>query len=146
MRKTVLVFGTFDLLHPGHLAFLAAASKHGEVTAVITPDAKVKNEKGGTPHFNARNRMQMVAALKPVSKAVIGDKGRKWTAIERLAPDIICVGHDQNADHPKFLAQLASLKKKPKIVILRAYQPRRYSSSKVKLEIHRQHSLQNPSK
>jgi FAD synthetase len=139
----VLVFGTFDLLHPGHLAFLAAAAKHGAVTVVVTPDVKVKKEKGRAPHFSERERMQMVAALKSVSRAVIGDKGKKWTVVQRLAPDVICIGHDQHAAHPAFLAQLAKLKKHPKIVRLPAHKPARYSSSKMKLEIHRTTQKEN---
>ena len=138
MQK-VLVFGTFDLLHPGHLAFLDAAVKYGAVTVVITPNFKAKKEKGRAPHFSERERMQMVAALKNVSRVVIGDKGKKWSVVRRLAPDVICVGHDQHAKHPAFLAQLATLKKRPKIVRLSSFKSSRYSTSKVKLEIHRSH-------
>ncbi len=134
---TVLVFGTFDLLHPGHLAFLRAAAKYGSVTAIITPDAKVKIEKGKAPHFSEQERMLMAAAIKYVDHVVLGDNGTKWNVVRNLAPDVICVGHDQNANHPKFLAQLALLKKLPKIVRLPSLKSSRYSSSKVKLEIHK---------
>jgi FAD synthetase len=136
---TVLVFGTFDLLHPGHLAFLSAAAKRGALTVVVTPDAKAAREKARQPFFTERERLAMVAALTCVSRAVLGDRGRDWNVVRRLRPDVICVGHDQRADHPAFLAQLAALPEKPRIVRLRAHRAGRYSSSKVKLEIHRAH-------
>ena len=142
MRKTrVLVFGVFDLLHPGHVAFLRDAAKHGsELIVVITPDARVKAEKGRTPFFTARERATMVASIKDVSSAVIGDRGTTWTTVKRLRPDVICIGHDQRADHPAFLAQLNSLSKKPRIIRLRAKKASRYASSRIKLEIHRSQS------
>jgi len=143
--KRVLVFGTFDLLHPGHISFLSNAAKHGAVTVVVTPDAKVSMEKGRVPHFSERERLEMVAALKSVNSAIIGDRSKRWTVVRRIAPDVICVGHDQNTKHPAFLAQLAKLKKQPKIVRLGPFRPNLYSSSKVKLEIHRRHS-KKPSK
>ncbi|HSD12363.1 MAG TPA: adenylyltransferase/cytidyltransferase family protein [Patescibacteria group bacterium] len=136
-RKTVLVFGVFDLLHPGHVAFLRAAARHGAVTAVVTRDAKVLREKGRRPAFSERERLAMVAALKHVERAVLGDKWARWSVVERLAPDVICVGHDQDARHPKFLAQASRLPMRPKIVRIAGHRPRKYSSTRLKLEIHR---------
>lgn len=135
--KSVLVFGVFDLLHPGHVAFIAAAATHGEVTVVVTPDARVLAEKGRPAFFNEQERLTMVSALKGVASAELGDKGARWTAVSRLAPDVICVGHDQDAGHPKFLAQIAGLRKPPVIVRIGGHDTKKYSSSKLKLEIHR---------
>lgn len=131
-KGKVLVFGTFDLLHPGHLSFLSAAAKHGEVTVVVTPDAKVAAEKGTEAFFDQDERLAMVGALKPVARAVLGDVGPRWTIVSRLAPDVICVGHDQDAAHPKFLAQVAGLRKPPKIVRIKPYRRDRYSSSRLR--------------
>ena len=133
----VLVFGVFDLLHPGHVAFIRAAAKHGKVTVVVTPDAKVLAEKGRPAFFDENARLAMVAALKGVEQAELGDKGARWTVVARLAPDVICIGHDQDASHPKFLAQVAGLRKPPKIVRIGGHETRKYSSTRLKLEIHR---------
>jgi len=73
--RTVVVFGVFDLLHPGHLYFLREARKHGDhLTVVVTRDTRVRAEKNHTPVFTERERLEMVAALKGVDKAVLGDK------------------------------------------------------------------------
>ncbi|HTK04637.1 MAG TPA: adenylyltransferase/cytidyltransferase family protein [Candidatus Eisenbacteria bacterium] len=138
-KKTVLIFGVFDLLHPGHMAFVREAAKHGEVTAVVTRDEKVMAEKGRPPFFSETERLAMVVALKGVANAELGDKGARWTVVSRLAPDVICVGHDQDATHPKFLAQVAGLRKPPKIVRIEGHETGKYSSSRLKIEIHRTH-------
>lgn len=136
-KATVLVFGAFDLLHPGHVAFIREAARHGEVTAIVTPDVKVRAEKGRPPFFSESERLAMVAALKDVARAKLGDKGARWTVVARLAPDVICVGYDQDATNPKFLAQLAGLRKPPNIVRIGGHEVRKYSSSRLKLEIHK---------
>lgn len=133
--KQVLVFGVFDLLHPGHVAFLKAASRHGEVTAVVTPDAKVLAEKGVAAHFTQDERLAMVGALKGVAKAVLGDTGPRWTVVSRLKPDVICVGYDQDASDPKFVAQMAGLRKPPTIVRVDGHEIAKYSSTKMKSAI-----------
>ena len=133
----MLVFGVFDLLHPGHVKFIASAAAHGEVTVVVTPDAKVLAEKGRPAFFSEQERLAMVAALKGVACAELGDKGARWTVVSRLAPDVICVGHDQDVSHPKFIAQIAGLRKPPAIVRVGGHDTEKYSSSKLKLEIHR---------
>jgi FAD synthetase len=137
---TVLVFGTFDLLHPGHVAMLRRAARYGEVTVVVTPDAKVAREKTRPPFFDERERLTMVASLAMVRRAVLGDRGKRWSVVRRLRPDVICVGYDQRPDHPEFLRQLDALPKKPRIVRLPAFTTDRYASSKISLEIHRRHA------
>lgn len=135
--KSVIIFGVFDLLHPGHLAFLEAAAKRGELTVVVTPDAKVKKEKGKKPFFSEGERLAMLSALRCVTKVVLGDKGKDWSVVKKLKPDIICVGHDQDSEHPKFLVQMALLKKKPRVIRISALNPRRYASSRIKVEMHK---------
>jgi cytidyltransferase-like protein len=136
-KSKVIVFGVFDLLHPGHVAFLNAARKRGaSLTVVLTRDSRVRKEKGTQPFFNQDERRKMLLALTAVDRVVFGDVGVRWNAVRRLKPDIICLGHDQRADHPSFLAQLKSLGFAPRLVRLPAVKPRRYASSKIKVEIH----------
>lgn len=140
--KTVLVFGVFDLLHPGHLAFLRAAKSKGDrLIVAVTPDSRVKKEKGAAPFFKDHERAALVGALRWVDRAVVGDRGRRWNLVRRLRPDVICVGYDQRTDHPSFLAQIAALPKKPLLVRLPAKNPGRYASSRIKIEARRRLAL-----
>jgi FAD synthetase len=136
-RPRVLVFGTFDVLHPGHLAMLRRAAREGDVTAVVARDARVRAEKGKPPVFGERDRLAVVASLRTVSKAVLGDRKGEWSVVRRLRPDVICVGHDQRADAPEFLAQLGAFRPRPRIVRLPAFRRGKYSSTELKKRLAR---------
>jgi cytidyltransferase-like protein len=95
--KTVVVFGVFDLLHPGHLHFLEAAKRYGSrLVVVVTRDARVKDDKGRDPVFDEKERLLMVRALSIVDKAILGDSPGKYSVLGRVKPDIVALGHDQH--------------------------------------------------
>jgi FAD synthetase len=97
-KKRVVAFGVFDLLHPGHIAFLSAARALGdELIVVVSRDSRVKKEKGVAPVFDEKERLSMIAALAVVSRAVLGDPPGRWGMLERLRPDIVALGHDQSS-------------------------------------------------
>lgn len=128
-KKTkVIVFGTFDLLHPGHLSFLAQAKKQGILTVVITRDEVVKTQKYHAPIFSEHERMKMVGALRVVDRVILGDPPGRWSVLKREKPDIIGIGYDQDEKHPA----LQTLKKKPRIIQLKAFHPKKYNSSKLR--------------
>lgn len=132
MKRRVLVFGTFDILHPGHLYFLKHAKQYGdELVVIVTRDETVKKLKGRLPYFTEQERLTMLRALKFVSGAHLGDKHGKWTMIAKWKPRVICVGHDQVKSHPNIQSQLSKFKRKPIIIQLRAFKRQRYRSSKI---------------
>ncbi len=129
-KKRVLVFGTFDFLHPGHLWFFKQAKKYGdELVVVVTRDtrAKTNNKK---PFFNETNRLALVQSVSLVNQAVLGDSAGHWTMIKKFKPDVICLGYDQVLNHPAIQKQLADLKVKPQIIKLKAHRAEYFSSSK----------------
>lgn len=129
MKGRVLVFGTFDLLHPGHVAMLRAAKRYGdELVVVVARDSDVNSRKG-TPLFNERERLVMVRSIRYVNRAMLGDVSGRVTKIRRLAPDVICIGPDQDSKHPSLLLQLPHLKKIPRIIKIAGYKRARYQSS-----------------
>lgn len=131
MRK-VLVFGTFDLIHPGHVSFLKQAKKHGDfLIAVVARDHTVKKLKGFWPHFDEKERLKKIKDLKIANKVILGKHSlrKKYDIIEKIKPDIICLGYDQQffiKDLPKVLKKL---KLKTKIIRLKPFKPRQYKSS-----------------
>jgi FAD synthetase len=100
-KKVVLASGTFDLLHLGHVRFLEEAKKAGgkdaELVVIVARDSTVKARKGKKPIMPEDQRRALVESLKVVDEAILGwedfsiDK-----VIEKLKPDIIAVGHDQD--------------------------------------------------
>ncbi len=123
----VLVFGVFDLLHPGHLYFLKQAKRHGDhLTVVVTCDARVAHEKGAKPFFKEKERVELVKSLKDVDKVILGDKPGAWNILRKLKPDIIALGYDQKH-------HIKNIKKNLfRIAYIKSWKPTRYNSSKVK--------------
>ncbi|MDO8505059.1 MAG: adenylyltransferase/cytidyltransferase family protein [bacterium] len=125
--QMVVVFGVFDLLHLGHLYFLKEARKYGDhLTVVVTRDARVIHEKKHKSLFSERERLEMVAALKAVDRAVLGDRVGEWRVLKKLQPDTVCVGYDQK----QTIRSLNILRKLPRIIRIKALQPKKYKSSK----------------
>jgi len=127
--KKVMVFGTFAILHPGHLYFLKEAKKCGnQLLVVIARDVNVKKIKGFFPKLNERGRFALVSALKIVDKAILGDKVNWYKVIVKYKPDVICLGYDQR--EPKnFYHELKSRGVDTKVIRLRPYKPKQYKSS-----------------
>lgn len=135
-KKTVLVFGVFDLLHPGHVAFLREAKRHGDkLIVVVTRDERAEDEKGRRPYYRLEERIGMLAALSCVDEAIAGDGAGEWTMIEKIRPDVICIGHDQDAERSKAAAQIGRLSVRPEMVRVRAFERERYSTSVIRLKI-----------
>ena len=94
--KKVMVFGVFDLLHPGHISFMKQAKKLGSYLIVsVARDVNVKKIKGKSPIFSEKKRVEHVRALKIANKVVLGGTKDPWPHIKKEQPDIIALGYDQ---------------------------------------------------
>ena len=95
-RKIVLCHGVFDLFHPGHLEHLEEAKSLGDILVVtITPD-KYVNKGPGTPRFNEKIRMKMVASKELVDYVALSETPTAVEIIQRLKPTFYCKGSDYN--------------------------------------------------
>jgi len=89
--------GTFDLLHPGHVHYLAdAASMGDELHVIVAREDNVDHK--AAPVLDARQRRDVVAALDVVDEAHLGHPEDIFVPIEALEPDLIALGHDQHHD------------------------------------------------
>ncbi len=130
-RRKVMVFGTFAVLHPGHLYFFREAKKRGDkLIVVVARDVNVKKIKGFFPKLDERARREMVAAFRIVDEAVLGDKKDWYKIISKYKPDVICLGYDQIV--PKnFQEELRRRGMTAKIFRINSYKPNKYKSSKI---------------
>jgi len=107
--KKVLLAGTFDILHPGHLRLIEAASKLGKVIVIIGRDSIVEQIKGKRPVIPEDQRRFMVSGLKGVDTAVLGKETMDFTEIiSEINPDIILLGPDQQPSEEKWHDLLAA--------------------------------------
>ena len=129
----VIAFGTFDILHQGHLDFFKQAKKFGEFLAVVIGrDSNVEKIKGKSPLNNEQQRMLAVYNVPEVDLALLGDKDDPYKVIEEQKPDVICVGYDQNSYVDGLEDELKKRGINAKIVKLNAFMPEKYKSSKMK--------------
>ena len=92
----VMASGVFDIIHLGHLHYLEESKKLGdELVVIVATDNTVRRRKH-EPITPESMRLELVAALKPVDRAMLGkESGDKFKVVEELKPDIITVGYDQ---------------------------------------------------
>lgn len=131
----VIVFGTFDILHEGHKNFFKQAKRYGDIYAVIARDSSVKKIKGFTPEQNEKTRQSNVRKCKEITEALLGNEDDYYAIIEKINPDIICLGYDQNEMELK--EELKKRNLHPQIYRLNPYQPEQYKSSIMKRELKR---------
>lgn len=93
-KKVVHCHGVFDLLHPGHIRYLEAAKKEGDILiATITKDEYV--DRGpGRPVFNERLRLESLAALMCVNYVALNEWSTAVETIKKLKPDIYAKGSE----------------------------------------------------
>ena len=91
----VLVFGTFDLLHPGHTFLLTEAQSRGELHVVVARDANVAHIKGKSPMQNERERLNALQQAFPNAQVQLGDTDDFLTPVREIKPDLILLGYDQ---------------------------------------------------
>ena len=99
-RPLVLTNGVFDLLHPGHVRYLAAARAEGDVLVVgVNSDRSVRGNKGpDRPITPETERAEILAALWCVDAVAIFDETTPADIIRTLQPDVLVKGADWAAD------------------------------------------------
>ncbi len=94
---TVLVFGTFDLLHEGHRSFLSQAKSRGtRLVVVVGRDSNVSRIKGQSPVEDEATRLRRVKQLGLADRVILGRQDFDYRKIiDEIGPGLICLGYDQ---------------------------------------------------
>jgi D-glycero-beta-D-manno-heptose 1-phosphate adenylyltransferase len=95
-KKIVFTNGCFDILHLGHLEYLAKSRDLGDVLVVgLNSDASVTGIKGpGRPINYGHSRAVALASLSFVSAVVFFDEETPYELIKLVKPDILVKGND----------------------------------------------------
>jgi len=100
-RKVVFTNGVFDLLHRGHVTYLAAAATLGDVLVVgINDDASVRRLGKGAdrPIVPQGDRAFVVAGLRSVGGVVLFGEDTPLDLIRAIGPDVLVKGGDYDAE------------------------------------------------
>lgn len=93
-KKIVQCHGTFDLIHPGHIAHFEEAKALGDVLVVTMTGEKHVNKGPGRPYFNDHLRSRWLAALECVDYVVVIPFPAAVEAIECVRPHFYCKGRE----------------------------------------------------
>lgn len=128
--KKVLVFGTFDGLHPGHLNFFEQAKKRGDyLIVVVARDATVEKVKNHKPVFSEKERLKMVEGCELVDEARLGYGEDPYEVVREIKPDVICLGYDQESFTKDLPKEIKKSGLKTKIFRMKPYHPEKYHST-----------------
>ena len=101
-QKKVLVAGTFELIHPGHIALIQEAAEMGDVIVVIARDSTVNRLRKRSVIISEAQRLEVIRNIKGVTDAVLGNEDTNpFLIIEQVNPDIILLGPNQDVDIAK---------------------------------------------
>src|SRR3989344_4823703 len=128
-KTRIMVFGTFDILHKGHLHFFKQAralALRPFLIVSIARDINVKRIKGRLPELSQGQRLKAIKKLRLVDKVILGGLKKHIPHIIKQKPDIIALGYDQKAyvRHLKFALKKEGLS--PQLVRLRPFWPKVY--------------------
>ena len=95
-KKVVFTNGCFDILHVGHVRYLAKASSMGDLLVVaVNSDASVRRIKGkGRPVNSEMDRAEVLSALRFVDYVTIFNEETPLETIVMLKPDVLVKGSD----------------------------------------------------
>ena len=112
-KRVVATNGCFDILHVGHVRYLAAARKRGDLLVVgLNGDNSVRQLKGeGRPVNPEQDRAEVLAALESVDYVTIFPELRATSFLRAAQPAVYAKGGDYTADtlNPEERAVLESL-------------------------------------
>ena len=99
-KRIVFTNGCFDILHAGHVRYLAAAKNQGDILIVgLNSDASVRRLKGSTRPINGEeDRAEVLSSLHCVDYVVIFSEQTAETIVGKIKPDVYVKGADYTID------------------------------------------------
>lgn len=95
-KKVVVMNGSYDILHAGHITSFEAAKSHGDVLIVlVNSDNSIKLYKGQNHPFNSeKDRVKLLSALSVVDYVVVFDELTPNVALSVIKPSIYCLASE----------------------------------------------------
>lgn len=135
VEKKIMVFGTFDGLHKGHINFFKQAKnfiKNSFLIVSIARDENVLKIKGRKPELSEKERFSLVKKVKFADKVVLAGRAEYLPHILKEKPDIIALGYDQKAYVKNLKKDLKNSGVSVKIVRLKPYKENIYKNRLLK--------------
>lgn len=131
-KKTkIMLFGTFDGLHKGHLNLFKQARNLAEdsfLVVSVARDKNVKRIKGKPPLFDEKKRFKEIKKVKIIDKVVLANVKNYFSHILKEKPDIIALGYDQKAYVDELKIDIKKNKMPVKLIRLKPFKEKIYKS------------------
>lgn len=117
--KTIITFGTYDLLHVGHIRLLSRARALGDRLVVgVSSDQLNFSKKNKYPEFSEQERMEIIGMIKGVDEVFLEESLElKDSYLKEYGADILVMGDDWSGkfDHLKSICEVVYLPRTPSI-------------------------------
>ncbi|MBU0596918.1 adenylyltransferase/cytidyltransferase family protein [Patescibacteria group bacterium] len=136
--KKVMVFGTFDIVHCGHLHMFEEAKEYGdELVVVVARDVNVERIKETGAMHTEEERYYFLDRIKTIDRVILGERQDVYKVIREERPDVIALGYDQKIYVDLLADKISEFGLNSQIVRLVPYEPNKFKSSKIKKYIER---------
>jgi glycerol-3-phosphate cytidylyltransferase len=117
--KTIITFGTYDLLHVGHIRLLSRARELGDRLVVgVSSDQLNFSKKNKYPEFSQQERMEIISMIKGVDQVFLEESLElKASYLKEYEADVLVMGDDWSGkfDHLSTICKVAYLPRTPSI-------------------------------
>ena len=127
-----MCFGTFDLLHLGHINYFQQAKQHGDYLIVVLARDATKEKQHKETIFDENERLQLINSLKIVDEAVLGNLEDHYKIIIEKKPDIIMLGYDHKTTIEHLKKELSKLGLNIEISRATSYKSHKHKSTKIR--------------
>jgi diphthine synthase len=138
-KNTIVITGSFDIIHPGHIHFFQQAKKqlpNADLIVVVARDSSIREFKDRDPILPEDHRLKVLRSLYLVDKAILGNEGSdKIKIIEEINPDLIVLGYDQWISEENLKKELTIRKLKAKVIRLEKFGNTLASSTEIRKRI-----------
>lgn len=119
-----MIFGTFDIVHHGHLSLFLQAKKQGDyLIAVVARDARAEKIKEKKLVYTEKERKTFLKAIRYIDEVVLGDTKNVYAVIKKMKPESIVLGYDQYQFTDKLKEKIQEFGLKTKIVRAKSHKP-----------------------
>lgn len=136
--KVVMIFGTFDIVHGGHLHMFKKAREYGDkLVVVVARDNNVEKVKGYGALHSEKERADFLEHINLIDQVILGDMEDPYKRVLEVCPDVVALGYDQKEFVDDLQEALMKCKKECRIVRLPAYKENELKSNKIRKYIER---------
>lgn len=128
-----MIFGTFDIVHLGHLHFFQQAKKYGDqVIAVVSRDDRAEHIKQKKLVHTEKERKIFLESIRYIDRVLLGDKKDVYALIKKIKPDVILLGYDQIHFTDVLKEKIETFGLKTKVIRAKPYKPQNFKTQKIR--------------